>query len=86
MRENFALQCRGELASIEGASLELEGASHDKLTFSFRGALTKDSSKVFVDALRQGDPDFGNRLRFLTSRNWFWRGQIFLKHSLKRIS
>jgi hypothetical protein len=65
MRENFALQCRGELASIEGASVELEGDSHDKLTFAFSGALTKDSSKVFVDALRQGDPDFGNRLRFL---------------------
>jgi hypothetical protein len=65
MRENFALQCRGELASIEGASVELEGDNHDKLTFAFSGALTKDSSKVFVDALRQGDPDFGNRLRFL---------------------
>jgi hypothetical protein len=65
MRENFALQCRGELASIDRASVELEGDSHDKLTFAFNGAVTKDSSKVFVDALRQGDPDFGNRLRFL---------------------
>lgn len=65
MRESFALQCKGQLASIEGATVDLQGENHDKLTFAFNASLTKDSTKVFVDALRQNDPDWGNRLRFL---------------------
>ncbi len=65
MRELFALQCKGELASIKGATVELQGENHDRLIFAFNATLTKDSSKVFIDALRQNDPDWGNRLRFL---------------------
>ena len=65
MRESFALQCKGELASVEGATVELQGENHDRLAFTFNGTLTKDSSKAFIDALRQNDPDWGNRLRFL---------------------
>jgi len=65
MREQFALECRGEFASIEGVSVELEGESHDRLIFAFNGALATNGSKLFVDTLRQNDPDFGNRLRFL---------------------
>jgi len=65
MRESFALQCKGQLASIEGATVELKGENHDKLAFAFNATLTKDSIKAFIDALRQSDPDWGNRLRFL---------------------
>ena len=65
MRESFALQCKGEVASVNGVDVVLEGENHDRLIFSVNATMTKDTSKGFVDSLQQLDPDFGNRLRFL---------------------
>jgi len=74
MREQFALAWRGELLSIEGVSVELEGESHDRLVFSFKGALATNASAIVVEAMRQNDPDFGNRLRFLNFREMVLAG------------
>lgn len=65
MREQFALECRGDLASTKGVSVELEGETHDRLIFSVNCAIATNGGELFIDALRQYDPNFGNRLRLL---------------------
>jgi hypothetical protein len=76
MREAFALNLIGVLASVPNANVELQGPEHDKLLLS-SPALDATTASNMPPLLRTADADFWNRVRFLGFSEFIFSGSNY---------
>ena len=76
MRETFALSLMGAVANVTNATVELQGAEHDKLILSSPGMNATIASNLPV-LLRVADADFWNGTRFLGFSEFVFAGSNY---------